>query len=156
MTTIRRHTRDDIETLIALAERLAESHRALDPRRFNWTADLPGAYRDWFERALTDPKRGVFVADQGGAPVGYAMCELLDEDTAMWSPAHTFIHDLFVAPEARRTGAARALVEAVAEWARAEGRPQIRAITALDNTAAADFFTGAGFRAAVVERVLER
>lgn len=47
-----------------------------------------------------------------------------------------FMDDLFVAPEARRTGAGQALIEAVAELGRKKGWTVIRWITADDNAPA--------------------
>ncbi|MCB1389603.1 MAG: GNAT family N-acetyltransferase [Rhodobacteraceae bacterium] len=47
-----------------------------------------------------------------------------------------FLDDLFVDPEARGSGAARALIEAVAEEGRARGWSVIRWITAEDNARA--------------------
>ncbi len=152
---VRRHKASDIPALVELAGQLAQMHRALDPRRFNWTADLPSAYRSWFTGALSHDERSVFVAEFGKTIVGYAMAELFAQDTAMWSPAHAFLHDIHVVQTARRLGAARMLVNAVADWARGRGVNQVRAITAADNEGAARFFNNHGFRPAAVERVLD-
>ena len=54
-----------------------------------------------------------------------------------WHPAGVcYLQDLFVAPEARGTGAGRALIEGVYRAADAAGRPEVYWLTAQDNARA--------------------
>jgi aminoglycoside 6'-N-acetyltransferase I len=56
-----------------------------------------------------------------------------------------FIEGLYVAPESRRRGVARALVESVAMWASREGCKELASDSLLDNTAAHAAHRALGF-----------
>ena len=76
-----------------------------------------------------------FVAeDDAGRVVGFTHFRPFAKPLA--AAVGGFLDDLFVAPEARGSGAARALIEAVAEEGRARGWVVIRWITAEDNARA--------------------
>jgi len=82
---------------------------------------------------IADPERdGVqLLARNDGAPVGFA--------TVYWSWATTIaarigvMNDLFVAPEARGTGAAEQLIDACVEECRRHGAAELTWQTATDN-----------------------
>lgn len=77
----------------------------------------PDVTNTTFARFL-NPAEPMFalVAEEAGALVGFAHC-ILHRGT--WSIAdHCYLEDLFVAPAARRSGVARALIEAL--YARAD------------------------------------
>ncbi|GAA0599781.1 hypothetical protein GCM10009416_42290 [Craurococcus roseus] len=65
------------------------------------------------------PRATLFVAELGGAVVGFATGNTL-YDSARAADC-VFLNDLYVAPEARRRGAGRALVAALAAEARRRG-----------------------------------
>ena len=65
------------------------------------------------------PRATLFVAELGGAVVGFATGNTL-YDSARAADC-VFLNDLYVAPEARRRGAGRALVAALAADARRRG-----------------------------------
>lgn len=72
-----------------------------------------------WERVTGDSPMSCLVAERGGRVVGFAHF-LLHPST--WSRVDScYLEDLFVAPDARRGGVARALVEALAELARERG-----------------------------------
>ncbi|MEP6480188.1 MAG: GNAT family N-acetyltransferase [Rhodoglobus sp.] len=74
------------------------------------------------------------VAEVGGEVVGFALYRQLP-DTFTAGPAW-FLDDLYVEPGHRGSGAATALIEAVAERAASDGGGTLRWITAADNTTA--------------------
>jgi GNAT superfamily N-acetyltransferase len=74
------------------------------------------------------------VAEQDDVVIGFAHYRRLF-DTFTASP-NWFLDDLYVAPDARGTGAATALIEAVAAAATAKGGGTLRWITAEDNPVA--------------------
>ncbi len=80
--------------------------------------------------------------DEAGKPVGLAhfqkFARPLGANTA------GFLNDLFVAPEARGSGAAEALVEAVCEIGRQRGWGAIRWLTAEDNYRGRSFYDRIG------------
>jgi ribosomal protein S18 acetylase RimI-like enzyme len=56
------------------------------------------------------------------------------------------LNDLFVAPQARRAGVARSLLEAACELARSTGAARLRLSTAKDNEAAKALYLASGYR----------
>ena len=56
-----------------------------------------------------------------------------------------FLEGLFVVPEARRRGVARALVRAVADWGRARGCEELASDTPLENTTSQAVHAALGF-----------
>lgn len=56
--------------------------------------------------------------------------------TSTWAPTQCYLQDLFTAPEARGRGAARSLIEAVAEQARQRGAVRYYWLTQDSNTTA--------------------
>jgi len=88
-----------------------------------------------FEK-LTDASTDVqsIVAERGGALIGFAHLRP-QYDTFTAGPGW-FLDDLYVTPEARGSGAATALIEALRELAASNGGGTVRWITAHDNTTA--------------------
>ncbi|MBI1262049.1 MAG: GNAT family N-acetyltransferase [Rhizobiales bacterium] len=77
---------------------------------------------------------GLMAVDADDAPVGFAHAI---PHAGTWDPRPVcYLEDLFVAPEARGSGAGRALIEALAEKGRAEGWLRLYWQTASDNDTA--------------------
>ena len=74
---------------------------------------------------------GLVACDAEDRPVALAHCEL-QANTWHLKP-NCYLEDLFVAPEARCGGAARALIEALAERGRREGWLRLYWLTKADN-----------------------
>lgn len=85
---------------------------------------------------IQDPAHevGGLVAERDGQLVGLAHFRPFSRPLS--ATVGGFLDDLFVAPEARGSGAAQALIGAVAEQGRARGWSVIRWITADDNARA--------------------
>jgi ribosomal protein S18 acetylase RimI-like enzyme len=64
------------------------------------------------------------------------------------------LYSMWVAPEARRTGAGRALVAGVIDWARAAGARRLLLEVTESNTAALALYRSLGFRGTGVRRPL--
>jgi GNAT superfamily N-acetyltransferase len=99
-----------------------------------YAANPPDAGLDEMARALiasTDDLGMLLVADEDGEAIGFAAVGW------KWSSLRgariAVLEDLFVAPEARGRGAADALIQGVAERARANGAPVVTWLTAPDN-----------------------
>ncbi len=83
---------------------------------------------------LMDPDHGSngFVAeDASGKLIG--LTHYRPYVSCLMATTNGFLDDIFVDPAARGTGAADALIEAVADVARKKGWPKVRWITADDN-----------------------
>ncbi len=115
--------------------------------REQWAALYRG-YRDFYEQTpdesvidgvwswLMDEARDFhgFVADRDGTLLGLAHWRHFDRPIV--ARVAVYLDDLFVAPEARGSGAAEALIRAVADEGRQRGWSVIRWITAEDNARA--------------------
>ena len=95
------------------------------------TATLDGVWA-WLMDAESDVC-GVVAVDLGEV-VGFAHYRQLPD--TFTASTEWYLDDLYVQPESRGSGAATALVEAVAERAASDGGGTLRWITAADNTAA--------------------
>jgi GNAT superfamily N-acetyltransferase len=88
-------------------------------------------------RRLTDPQgpiRGFGAVDDDGRLIGFV--HYLFHPVTWSASDRCYLEDLFVSPEARGSGAGRALIEAVYEAADAVGANQVYWLTAEDNTTA--------------------
>ena len=102
---------------------------------FYGVAQTPGM-RDRVWGWIHDPQHEVeaFVAENEGSLVGLAHFRVFARPLS--ASMGGFLDDLFVAPEARGSGAAEALIRAVGEVGRERGWSVIRWITAGDNARA--------------------
>lgn len=110
-------------------------------------ADAAGHLHE-MQSQLAEPERyAQFLArDDDGAALGLAEASIRRDyvngtDT---SPVG-FLEGLYVVPEARRQGVSRALVGAVAAWARSRGCAELASDTALDNLASQALHERLGF-----------
>ncbi len=99
----------------------------------HYRVDQTPAMRDVVWGWLMDPGHGTkgFVAVSSGRPVGLAHFRAFARPLSATTGG--YLDDLFVAPDARGTGVAGALIGAVADEGRARGWTVIRWITAADN-----------------------
>lgn len=156
---IRPATAADVPAVAAMAGELYAMHHAWDAVRF-W--DLGGddparrAGRERFFRSQVGAEdTALLVAEQDGAPVGYAYLTVegpLYEDLLESS---VWLHDVYVKPEARGTGAADALFEAARAWAETTGQVLLVFTVAKANARAQAFFGRHGARVTMREMVVK-
>jgi GNAT superfamily N-acetyltransferase len=90
-----------------------------------------------------DPQFAALIAERAGKPVGFALYTF---NYSVWTAARgIFIEDIWVVPEARRGGVARALIVALARECRAKGYKRID-LNVLDWNPARGFYEKIGFR----------
>jgi GNAT superfamily N-acetyltransferase len=116
----------------AFGSTLAREHERPDA---DWAARLDAGARSPAEAAL--------VAERGGEPVGLAWARLEDS-----SPGVAHLYQVWVAPEHRGRGAARGLLAAAADWARAAGAHTLALDVTCGDTPAMRLYTRAGCRPA--------
>jgi ribosomal protein S18 acetylase RimI-like enzyme len=126
----------DIPALMRLKRLLATGENALHAVRATEAHWL----RDGF-----GPRAGftAFVAEDGAAVVGMATCS--QRVITGWNGPVLFLQDLFVEPDRRQHGIARALMARVAAQARDLGSPIVELTVRADNPAAQSFYRNAGF-----------
>lgn len=145
------------------AERLREIRLrslATDPAAFGATFEGDRSRpASWWEDGARRSEAGIegrtfVVVDDDDRWLGMALVRPDDE-----SPGDAVINAMWVAPEARRRGAGRALLEACAEWARAQRFAAVNLAVRLDNAPARAAYVAAGFaflRAHDDEHILKR
>ena len=134
--TVRAATVDDVDLL----------HRfSVDLARYE---DEPDAVTSTPQTLARDgfgdhPQFAALIAERDGAPVGFALYTF---NYSVWTAARgIFIEDIWVVPEARRGGVARALMRALARECLAKGYRRID-LNVLDWNPARGFYERLGFR----------
>jgi len=133
---VRPATVDDVELLHKFSVDLAtyedEPHAV--------TASPQILARDGFGK---DPQFGALIAEMAGKPVGFALYTF---NYSVWTGARgIFIEDIWVVPEQRRGGVARALMAALARECSAKGFKRID-LNVLDWNPARGFYEKIGLR----------
>jgi ribosomal protein S18 acetylase RimI-like enzyme len=142
--TPRRATADDADTLARLNSHVQAWHAVAYPEAFHPSPD-PDALTDWFRDRLTDPCTTAFLT--GEPALGYALCQLQQREPSLFSPGirRLLVDHIAVAPEARRMGHGRALLQAARDLGRRLAVDEILLDTWEANTEAHAFFRAEGF-----------
>jgi ribosomal protein S18 acetylase RimI-like enzyme len=139
---VRQFERDEYDLLRRLRLRMLEDA----PDAFTITADSergkPTAWwRDRLASTCNDPNRLVLVVESEHDPVGSVLGVIDGFDRTL---AH--LYALWVDPNARRNGAATALIDAVLTWASERGAKTVELSVTVGNDAAAKLYERHGFR----------
>jgi len=136
MTWVRRARQEDLGELAALFD----AYRVFYER----PSDADGA-RAFVSERLEQGDSTIFVCEGGeGALEGFTQ---LYPSFSSASMARIFVlNDLYVRPEARRSGVARALMHAAHEFARDAGAVRVSLATARTNTSAQPLYESMGYR----------
>lgn len=142
---IRRATPADAATLARLNTNVQTWHAAHYPEAFFPNPD-PDALTAWFVDRLAEPACTAFLA--GDPATGYALCQLQTRERSIFSPGYRrlMVDHIAVAPEARRQGQGRALLQAARQLARDLQADEILLDTWEANTDAHAFFRANGFQ----------
>ena len=153
---IRPATSADVPVLGRLAASLVRLHHDFDPQRFIAASpETERRYGAFLGSQLAAPNVVVFVADRGGAVLGYTYAGVEDYDyMALRGPAGA-LYDIVVEPAHRGQGVGALLLEATLAALAARGVPRVVLSTATQNAAAQRLFTRAGFRATMIEMTRE-
>ncbi len=147
-------TKADLDVVGGLAGALVRQHHGFDAERFFLEPGVEDGYRWFFTRQLGKAGVVLLVAELDDQVVGYLYGSLEDRDWAKLLDAHGAIHDLYVDPQARRQGVARALMVAGVFALKGQGASQVVLSTATQNHAAQALFRSMGFRDTMIELTL--
>jgi ribosomal protein S18 acetylase RimI-like enzyme len=148
---IRAATVADLPRVAELAGDLVRMHHAVDAARFLLPERVEEGYAWWLERELGRAEASVIVATTDERIVGYAYGTREGRDWNALLDEHGAIHDVFVAPHARRDGTGRKLVHAMVEELTRRGAPRIVLSTMVGNEPAQRLFAASGFRPTMLE-----
>ncbi|MGL4236892.1 GNAT family N-acetyltransferase [Tabrizicola sp.] len=142
--TVRRATPGDVAIVARLNAHVQGWHATRYPDVFFPNPD-PAGLLAFFTDRLADPACTVFLT--GDPPVGYALCQLQTREANAFSPPirRLLIDHVAVAPEARRLGHGRALLQAARDLARDLKADEILLDTWEANHDAHAFFRSEGF-----------
>lgn len=146
---------DDLPAVSRLAAELVRYHHRVDPARFFLPERVEEGYERWLRAELANPQAVVLVAEETDEICGYAYGRLEPRDWNALLDAHGGLHDVFVAPPARRRGVARALVEGMVAALSALGAPRVVLTTMPQNAAGRALFVALGFRETMIEMTRE-
>ncbi|RZA13407.1 MAG: GNAT family N-acetyltransferase [Lysobacteraceae bacterium] len=133
-TTISRAGPADLDALAVLFD----AYRQF----YGQSPDVPRA-RQWLRERLRFGESVVLVARRGGGIAGFA--QLYPMFSSVRTAKTWILNDLYVDAGARRTGVARALLDAAATFAREDGAAGISLETTRDNDAARALYRAAGW-----------
>ena len=142
---VRRARPDDAATMARLNAHVQGWHAAHYPDVFHAHPD-PAALTAWFADRLADPACTAFLA--GDPPLGYALCSLQTREASIFSPRvrRLMVDQIAVAPEARRQGHGRVLLQAARDLGRDLSVDEILLDTWEANHDAHAFFRAMGFQ----------
>jgi ribosomal protein S18 acetylase RimI-like enzyme len=132
------------------------SHHAYDPLRFMAPGKHPEqGYARFLGSQLDQRDAALFVAERGGAVVGYVYAGI---EPLSWRELRDecgYVHDLVVDAAHRREGVGTALLEAALAWMKERGLPRVVLASASPNDTAQRLFERLGFRRTMVEMTRE-
>lgn len=130
---VRRAGTKDLDTVAMLACLLWPHHTAEE-------------MQDEHAALLDDGCNALFLAEEDGAPAGFAHVSLRRDyvEGTDTSPVG-YLEAIFVRPERRRQGVARALLAACEGWAAAQGCREFASDCELTNEESRQFHRGVGF-----------
>jgi GNAT superfamily N-acetyltransferase len=97
----------------------------------------------------------LLVAELGAAPVGYAFVRMEEESIEDLRGVSAWLHDIYVAPEARGHGVGKKLVEAAIDAARSLGSNNLMLSVSPSNGPGRRLFERMGLRTTMIEMRLE-
>ena len=143
---VRRATKGDAETLVALNREVQTLHAELYPDEFTLETDA-FAVAAFFSGILAADEHLVAIYDSADGPSGYIWFEVQQRAATPFTYAsrRTYIHHISVRAEARRQGIASALLLWAESHSFAEGIEEILVDHWMDNNAARAFFAQSDF-----------
>lgn len=112
-------------------------------RQFYGQPSDPQRARMFLGERLARGDSTVFLAEDDGRAVGFT--QLYPSFSSVRTGRLFVLNDLFVTPAARRTGAARALLDAAAAFAKAEGAVGLTLSTGVENRPAQTLYEAMGW-----------
>jgi GNAT superfamily N-acetyltransferase len=150
---VRRATKPDAVKIAEFSVALAEQHYGYDERRFTRVISTDGA--EWFYGSRIEAESAaIFLAEVDGRAVGFAYMEYEPVLYAELASNVAWLHDIYVEPDSRDSGAGRKLIDAVAEEAKRQGANKVLLSVAVKNEKAQQFFERSGFRTTMHEMML--
>ena len=154
MPLVIRHARpEDVRTIAEFAMKLVAQHHDYDPARFARIADIEGM-TGFYGGRVNAGDAALLVADMDGRLAGFAYVQFDERNYAALLEKAAWLHDLYVAEYARKSGAGKGLIREAATAAKQLGAEKLMLSVAAENTFAKDIFERNGFEATMIEMML--
>jgi GNAT superfamily N-acetyltransferase len=155
MAVVVRHAmNEDAEKIAEFSVALAEQHCGYDQVRFTRLITREGAASYYGGRAKAQ-NAVVLVAEDNGCVVGFAYMEYEPVLYAELATKVAWLHDIYIEPERRGSGAGFELMEAVKSEAKSHGANKVLLSVSVKNSNGQEFFERNGFRTTMHEMMLE-
>jgi ribosomal protein S18 acetylase RimI-like enzyme len=147
----------DVSAVLPMVRVLCDQHRAWDAARYDYLPDVVDRYARWLPARALDPRSVFLVAETRErdrvALTGFLVA-IIEPNIPVYSTTeYAMIHDVWVQPEHRRAGVARALTLTAIDRFRAKSVTQVRLETAALNEPARRLFASCGLRVASIEMI---
>lgn len=144
--TVRRATLADLETLRRFEQGIIAAERPFDPtiRKGEVTYYDIGAL-------IESGEAYVAIAEKGGEAIGCGFARKKPSPSYAEPPFHAYVGLMYVAPEHRGAGVSTLIVDALRDWARANGLTEMRLEVYPDNAAAVRAYQKTGFAPFMLE-----
>lgn len=111
-----------------------------------WPSHQKEELEEEFQALLQDPQAVLFLAWQGKEAVGFAQCGLRQDyvEGSASSPVG-YLEGIYVRPDCRRQGLARALLSRCEDWSREKGCREMGSDCSLENRDSQRFHLHSGF-----------
>jgi ribosomal protein S18 acetylase RimI-like enzyme len=152
---IRNAIASDVPQVLPMVAKICALHEKWDPAKYGFLENPAERYSRWLGTRVDDPRSVFLVADRNPGLVGFLIGMVETEIPIYRLKEFGFIHDLWVEEQYRNEGIGRQLVMLAVERFTAMGMEQVRLDTAAANDPARSLFRSCGFRASVVEMLLE-
>lgn len=111
---------------------------------------------EYFAGRANEPQEVLLAEDDAGRPLGLAELSLRAYAEDCTTSPVAYLEGWYVAPDARRRGVGRRLIEAAEDWGRRQGCRELASDTTPDNTISAAAHRAAGFEDAGLVRCFRK
>jgi ribosomal protein S18 acetylase RimI-like enzyme len=124
---IRSATPKDSLTLSALCRDVQSLHAEHHPKLFKMAQSDDFAV-EFFDEMLATPDVTAYIAEDGGRPLGYILCRLVDrpENAFTYPIRYLLVDQISVRPDAQRKGVGTALLKQAEDFARELGLAKLQ------------------------------
>lgn len=150
---IRPATTQDVPGVLPMVQKIVDKHTAMDTARFATLDDVVDRYARWLPQRVSDERSVFLVAEDETLPAlaGFIIAGIEENVPIYRVDEFGFVFDLWVEPQYRRGGVARALMLETLRRFERIGVKQVRLETAAPNEAARKLFASLGFRVGSVD-----
>jgi len=159
---IRPATVADVPKVLPMVAKVCALHESWDAAKYGFLPNPERRYERWLSKLATD-KQSVFLVsecevttiEQPVTLVAFLVATVEREIPIYRLGEFGFIHDIWVEPEYRQAGIAKAMLMQTISSFSQRGVKQIRLDTAVANEAARRLFSSCGFRLSTMEMLIE-